>query len=132
MPVTTPKPTAQSPATAAQRIEARDQADALERADLLLPGFLLEPLIVEELASAGDVLVVELDAHVAGEPVGFGVPAGEPDELGLRNGHALTFECKVDRALLDDRVDVLAPRVAVHEDIDKQPLLLVQDRKSVV
>jgi len=37
--------------------------------DLLLPGFLLEPLIVEELAGAGDVLVVELDAHVAGEPV---------------------------------------------------------------
>src|SRR2546425_2059258 len=94
--------------------------------DLLLPGLLLEPLIVEELAGAGDVLVVELDAHAAGEPVGFGVPAGEPDELGLRNGHALTFEGKIDRALLDDRVDVVAPGVVVHEDIDGQPLLLVQ------
>src|SRR5207302_281038 len=81
---------------------------------------------VEQLAGAGDVLVVELDAHVAGEAVGFGVPAGKPDELGLWDGHPLTFEGEVDRPLLDDRVDVVAPRVVVHEDIHGQPLLLVQ------
>src|SRR3989449_10402640 len=44
----------------------------------------------------------------------------------LRNGHALTFEGKIDRDLLDDRVDVVAPGVVVHEAIDAQPLLLVQ------
>src|SRR2546430_14113442 len=82
-----------------------------------LPALLLEPRIAEELAGAGDVFVVELDAHVAREPVRFGVPAREPDELGLRNRHALALEGEIDRALLDDRVDVVAPRVVVDEDI---------------
>src|SRR5256712_7344193 len=94
--------------------------------DLLLPALLLEPRIAEELAGAGDVFVVQLDAHGARQAVRFRVSAREPDELGLRNGHALALEGKVDRALLDDRVDVVAPRVVVHEDIDGQPLLLVE------
>src|SRR3989449_10856970 len=94
--------------------------------DLLLPALLLEPRISQELAGAGDVLVVELDAHVAGQPVGFGISAREPDELGLRNGHALAFEGEIDRALLDDRVDVVTPGIVVHEDIDREVLLLVQ------
>src|SRR5256886_17527820 len=91
-----------------------------------LPALLLEPRIAEELAGAGDVFVVELDAHVARESVRFGVPAREPDELGLRNRHALALEGEIDRALLDDRVDVVAPGVVVDEDIDGEPPLLVQ------
>src|SRR2546430_8928875 len=54
------------------------------------PALLLEPRIAEELAGAGDVFVVELDAHVAREPVRFGVPAREPDELGLRKDRKST------------------------------------------
>src|SRR5213079_1074806 len=79
--------------------------------DLLLPALLLEPRVAQELAGAGDVLVVQLDSHVTREPVRFGIPAREPDELGLGNGHALALEGEIDRALLDDRVDVVAPRV---------------------
>src|SRR6185503_10329724 len=94
--------------------------------DLVLPGLLLQPPVLEQLPGAADVLVVELDAHVAGEPVAVGVRAGEPDELGLGNGHPLALEGEVDRALLDDRVDVVAPGVVVHQDVDRDLVLLVQ------
>src|SRR2546425_1370680 len=94
--------------------------------DLFLPALLLEPRVAEELSRAGDVLVVELDAHVARQPVRFGVRAREPDELGLWNRHALALEGEVDRALLDDGVNVVTPGVVVHEDIDGELLLLVQ------
>src|SRR2546425_2377114 len=98
--------------------------------DLLLPVLLLEPVIVEELLGAGNVLVVELDAHVAREAVRFGIRARQPHELRLRNGHALALEGEIDRALLDDRVDVVAPRVVVHEDVDGEPLFLVQPARQ--
>src|SRR5258705_321762 len=98
--------------------------------DLGLPALLLEPRVIEELAGAGDVLLVELDAHVARELVRLGIRAREPDELGLRNGHALALEREVDRALLDDRVDVVAPRVVVDEDVDRKPLLLVEPARQ--
>src|SRR6267142_1822192 len=98
--------------------------------DLGLPALLLEPRVAEELFGAGHVLVVQLDADVARQLVGFGVRAREPDELGLRDGHALALEGQVDRALLDDRVDVVAPRVVVHEHVDRQLLLVVQPPRS--
>src|SRR2546430_6141144 len=98
--------------------------------DLLLPALLLEPRVAEQLAGAGDVLVVELDAHVAREPVRFGIRARQPHELRLRDGHALALEGEIDRALLDDRVDVVAPRVVVHQDIDGELLFLVQPSRQ--
>src|SRR2546422_8819034 len=94
--------------------------------DLFLPTLLLEPRVAEELLGAGDVLVVELDADVAREPVRFGVGARQPDELRLGNRHALALEGEVDRALLDDRVDVVAPRGVVDEDVHRNLVFLVQ------
>src|SRR5258705_8908410 len=94
--------------------------------DLLLPGLLLEPAVLEELLGAADVLVVELDADIAGEAVVLGIGAGQADELGLGDGHALALEGQVDGALLDDGVDVVAPGVVVDEDVDGDLVLLVQ------
>src|SRR5439155_1124041 len=93
---------------------------------LFLPRLLREPRVAQQLARARDVLVVELDADVARQAVGLGIRAREPDEFRLRNGHALTLEGQVDRALLDDRVGVVAPWIVVHEDVDGQPVLFVQ------
>ncbi len=52
--------------------------------NFLLPALFLEPRLVEELAGAVDVFVVELDAHVAREPVVFGIRAG--DQRGGQTG----------------------------------------------
>src|SRR6266446_3748591 len=98
--------------------------------DLFLPTLLLEPRVAEELLGAGDVLVVELDADVARQPVRFGIGARQPDELRLGNRHALALEGEVDRALLDDRVDVVAPRVVVDHDVDGKIFLLVQPARE--
>src|SRR5207253_11242231 len=68
----------------------------------------------------------ELDADIAWQPVRIGIGAREPDELGLGNGHPLALEREVDRSLLDDRVDVVAPRVVVDENVNREPVLLVE------
>src|SRR5216117_2382501 len=70
-------------------------------------------------------LSLSLIPTLRGSPYDSASPL-EPDELGLRNRHALALEGEIDRALLDDRVDVVAPRVVVDEDIDGEPPLLVQ------
>src|SRR5262249_38223794 len=79
---------------------------------------------------ARDVLVVELDADIARELVALGVGAREPDELGLGDRHALALEREIDRALLYDRVDVVAPRVVVDEHVDREILLLVESTRQ--
>src|SRR5207244_12077135 len=94
--------------------------------DLVLPVLLLEPAVLQQLLGAADVLVVELDADVAGQAVAVGIDAGEADELRLGDGHALALEGEVDRALLDDGVDVVAPGIVVDEDVDGDLVLLVQ------
>src|SRR5262245_40926049 len=93
-----------------ERVELVLEAARQHALDLLLPGLLLEPGVVHQLLRARDVLVVELDADVARELVGLGVGTRQADELGLGDRHALALEREVDRALLDDRVDVVAPR----------------------
>jgi hypothetical protein len=82
--------------------------------------------VLEQLLGPADVLVVELDADVAREAVVVGIGAGEAEELGLGNGHPLALEREVDGALLDDRIDVVAPRVVVDEDVHGQLVSLVQ------
>src|SRR5215510_12888058 len=94
--------------------------------DLVLPGLLIEPAVLEELLGPAHVLVVELDPHVARQAVAIGIGAGEADELGLGDGHALALEGEVDRALLHHGVDVVTPRVVVDEDIDGKLVLLVE------
>src|ERR1044072_5060645 len=86
--------------------------------DLLLPGLLLEPGVIQQFLRARDVLLVELDADVARELVGLGVSAREANELGLRDGHALALEGEIDRSLLDHRIDVVAPGIVVHEYVE--------------
>src|SRR5215467_5897249 len=102
------------------------EAGAEHALDLLLPGLLLEPAVLEELLGPAHVLVVELDPHVARQAVTVGIGAGEADELGLGGGHALALAGEVDRALLHHGVDVVAPRIVVDEDIDGQLVLLVK------
>src|SRR5262249_56564059 len=102
------------------------EAAAEHALDLLLPGLLLEPAVLEELLGPAHVLVVELDPHVARQAVAIGIGAGEADEFGLGDGHALALEGEVDRALLHHGVDVVAPGVVVHEDVDGQLVLLVE------
>src|SRR5262252_10777488 len=109
-----------------QRIQLVLEAAAEHALDLVLPGLLLEPAVLEELLGPAHILVVELDPHVARQAVAVGIGAGEPDELGLGDGHALALEGEVDRALLDHGVDVVAPGVVVHEDVDGQLVLLVE------
>ena len=70
--------------------------------DFVLPLFFLKPFILHQLFGPVDVLVVELDADVARQPVAIGVGAGKADEFGLGNRHALAFKREVDRSLLDD------------------------------
>src|SRR6266853_1765043 len=94
--------------------------------DLFLPFLLLEPAVVEQLFGPAHVFVVELDADIAWQPVRIGIRAREPDELGLGNGHPLALEREVVRSLLDHRVDVVAPRVVVDENVNREPVLLVQ------
>src|SRR5438046_5714157 len=53
--------------------------------DLFLPFLLLEPAVLEQLFGPADVLVVELDAYIARQPVRIGIRAREPDELGFGN-----------------------------------------------
>src|SRR5438309_7229656 len=59
--------------------------------------------VVDQLFGPADVLVVELDADIAWQPVRIGIRAREPDELGFGNGHPLALEREVDRSLLEDR-----------------------------
>src|SRR3972149_926501 len=109
-----------------QRVELVLETGREHPLDLVLPGLLLKPAVLQQLLGPADVLVVELDAHVAREAVAVGSGAGEADELGLGNGHALALEREVDRALLDDRVDVVAPRVVVDEDVHGNRVFLVE------
>src|SRR6266542_1624533 len=109
-----------------QRVELVLEAAREHTLDLFLPFLLLEPAIFRQLLGAADVLVVELDADVAREAVAVGIGAGQPDELGLGYGHALALEREIDRALLDHRVDVVAPRVVVDEDVHGELVFLVQ------
>src|SRR5438046_5374057 len=94
--------------------------------DLFLPFLLLEPAVVDQLLGPAHVFVVELDADIAWQPVRSGIRARGPDELGFGNGHPLALEREVDRSLLDDRVDVVAPRVVVDENVNGEPVFLVQ------
>src|SRR5262249_1662865 len=109
-----------------ERIELVLEAGPHHSLDLLLPGLLLKPPIAEELLGSADVLVVQLDSDVAREAVAVGVGAREADELGFGDRHALALEREVDRALLDDRVDVIAPGVVVDQDVDGDLVLLVE------
>src|SRR5882724_2317238 len=109
-----------------QRVELVLEAAREHPLDLFLPFLLLEPAVFRQLLGPADVLVVELDADVAREAVAVGIGAGQPDELGLGYGHALALESQIDRALLDHRVDVVAPRVVVDEDVHGQLVFLVQ------
>src|SRR5712691_6891508 len=109
-----------------ERIELVLEATREHPLDLFLPGLLLKPAVLEQLLGPAHVLVVEFDADVAREAVGVGIGAGEADELGLGNGHPLALEREIDRALLDDRIDVVAPRVVVDEDVHGDLVFLVQ------
>ena len=71
-------------------------------------------------------LVVQRDLDVVTQTAAVVVLRPNADELRIGNRHALTLEGEVDRALLDHRVDVVPPRVAIEQAVDRQPELLVQ------
>src|SRR5215831_6717029 len=98
--------------------------------DFILPFFFLKPFILHELSCPVDVFVVELDADVAREPVAIGIGAGEADELGLGDGHALAFKSEINRSLLDDRVDVVAPRIVIDENVNGKIVFFVQPARQ--
>lgn len=68
-----------------QRVELVLEAAREHPLDLFLPALFLKPGISEKLFRPGDVFFIQLDADVAREAVGFGVAAGEADELRLRD-----------------------------------------------
>src|SRR5215831_17834143 len=98
--------------------------------DFILPLFFLKPLILHYLYCPIDVFVVELDANVARKPVAIGIGAGEADELGLGDGHALAFKSEINRSLFDDRVDVVAPRIVIDENVNGKIVFFVQPARQ--
>src|SRR5215471_3186429 len=98
--------------------------------DFILPFFFLKPLILHELSCPVDVFVVELDADVARQPVAIGIGAGEADELGLGDGHALAFKSEIDGPLFDNRVDVVAPGIVVDQDVNRKIVFFVQSARK--
>jgi hypothetical protein len=72
--------------------------------DFRLPGRFLELLRVKEFFGAGDVVLAQFDPHVTRKFIPLRCGAGETDELGFGNHHALALEGQIDRVLLDDRI----------------------------
>src|SRR5262249_51966697 len=79
-----------------------------------------------DLLGALDVCVVEIDFHAVRELAAVKILTPQADIPGLRDAHPGTFESQVDRALLDDAVDVVPPRVVIQEAVDRQLELGVQ------
>ena len=86
----------------------------------------LEPRVGRDLFGALDVAVVEVDLDIVGEFAAVVVHGADAHELGVGDGQAFGLEGQGDRALLDDRVDVVPPGVAVEQAVDGQVVLLVE------
>jgi hypothetical protein len=82
--------------------------------DFRLPGQFLELLIVKEFFRAGDVILVQFDPDATRKFIPPRDSAGETDELGFGNRHALTLEGQIDRVLLDDGIYTKKPGGIVH------------------
>jgi len=67
--------------------------------DFRLPDRFLELLRVKEFLRAGDVVLVQFDPNVTRKFISLRCGAGETDELGFGNHHALALECQIDRVL---------------------------------
>jgi hypothetical protein len=82
--------------------------------DFRLPGKFLELLITKELFRAGEVRLVQCDPDA---PRQFTPPrggAGETDELGFGNRHALALEGRIDRVLRGDGMYTMKPGGIAH------------------
>lgn len=89
--------------------------------DFFLPRLLVfEPGIGCDLFGPFDVLIAQLDRDRRGELTTVIVFAAEAHEFCPRYGHPPRFVGKVDRSLLDDAVDVVAPRVIIQKAVDGQ------------
>src|SRR5262245_66624406 len=67
-----------------------------------------------------DVLLVELDRSAGLELAALKIAAANTHEAGGWNRHSPRFIGQIDGALLENAVDVVAPRVVIEQTIDGQ------------
>lgn len=95
--------------------------------DLCLPRLLVsEPRILRDLLGSVAILVVQFDRDIVLELTSLEVKASQADEFRVWNRHSHALKSKVDRALFDDAVDVVSPRIVVQEAEYRQFVFIVQ------
>ena len=85
-----------------------------------------EPGIVGDLLGPLAVGVAQRDLHAVRQFALLEILRAQAEELRLGDRHPLRLVGQVDRALLDDAVDVVSPRIVIQQAIDGQLQLVVQ------
>ena len=85
-----------------------------------------EPWIRCDLLGSLLVFVVKLDLDILFQAASLVIAASKPYELRVGDRHPHALKGQVDRSLLDDRVDIVSPRVIIEQTIHRQLVLGVE------